>query len=535
MKNIKLQNGLMPVCATLSLCSCTTAQQAPTDKPNVLIIQTDEHSFKTLGCYRELMAQAQAFPWGDGIEVTTPNIDRLAHEGAICTNYYASSPVSTPSRASFQTGLYPVVAGAPINGMTMDPSCRTFAQVLRDEGYQTNYIGKWHLAGVPYLGSLYMAPGYDFGYMDRKYQFEGGHSKWYTELENPYGIKASYAVPKVQNPDMYSTDYLTNRCLELLERDKDKSFCLMLSIPDPHSPDISREPYTTQYKELDAQAPTTMATYGSPQRAGWAVGGKNESGEFSQHSVREYFGMVKCIDDNVGRILDYLDDNGLTENTIVVFTSDHGDMLFEHHRINKDLPLESSAKIPFVVRYPKKIKAGKVIESAYTNVDFAPTLLGLLGYPQIEGVHGINDAEALTSDNLKVTSERIVYMTDSPFNEWTAATDGRYKLVLSCRDTPWLIDRVADPDELKNFYSDPAYKEIAEKLQTELVRQMQLYKDPAIALKRPFLYSSDQEVTFKNVYEGLNDKQIKECENDILNNAIRDIHQNCYNRGRADV
>ncbi len=521
----------MPVCATLTLCSCTSSQLSVVDRPNVLIIQTDEHNFRTLGCYRQLMAEAQAYPWGKGIEVSTPNIDRLANEGAICTNYYASSPVSTPSRASFQTGLYPVVAGAPINGMAMDPSCRTFAQVLQEEGYQTNFIGKWHLAGVPFLGSLYMAPGYDFGYADRTYQFEGGHSKWYTELHDPYGIKASYKTPEVQDPNMYSTDYLTNRCLELLERDKDKPFCMVLSIPDPHSPDISREPYTTMYSDLEAQAPATMSTYGSAERAGWAIGGKNEAGEFSQKSVREYFGMVKCIDDNVGRILDFLDENGLAENTIVVFTSDHGDMLFEHHRINKDLPLESSAKIPFLIRYPSKIMAGKVVESAYTNVDFVPTILGLLEAPQIEGVHGINDAQALTSDEAKVSSDRIVYMTDSPFSEWTAATDGRYKLVLSCRDTPWLIDRQVDPDELHNFYSDPAYSQIAEKLQQELVRQMELYKEPALALKRPFLYSADQEVTFKNVYEGLTDQEIKACEEDILNNAIKAIHQDCYNRG----
>lgn len=463
--------------------------------------------------------------------MSTPNIDRLAKEGAICTNYYASSPVSTPSRASFQTGLYPVVAGAPINGMAMDPSCRTFAQVLRDEGYQTNFVGKWHLAGVPSVGSLYMAPGYDFGYEDRRYQFEAGHSKWYTELEEPFGIRASYATPKVQDPDMYSTDYLANRCLEILERDKDKPFCMVLSIPDPHSPDISREPYTTMYSDLAAEAPATMSTYGSAERAGWAIGGKNESGEFSQHSVREYFGMVKCIDDNVGRILDFLDANSLTENTIVIFTSDHGDMLFEHHRINKDLPLESSAKIPFLVRYPKRVKAGKVIESAYTNVDFVPTLLALMEAPQIEGVHGIDDAQALLSDEMKVTSDRIVYMTDSPFSEWTAATDGRYKLVLSCRDTPWLIDREVDPDELVNFYSDPTYSEVAERLQQELVRQMELYREPALALKRPFLYSADQKVTFKNVYEGLTDQEIKVREEAILNGAIRDIHRECYNRG----
>jgi arylsulfatase A-like enzyme len=101
-----------------------------------------------LGCYRSLLSEEQAYVWGKGIEVKTPNIDRVAKEGAICLDYYASSPVCTPSRASFQTGLYPIAAGAPINGMPMDPNLTTFAEVLRQEGYQTSYVGKWHLAAT---------------------------------------------------------------------------------------------------------------------------------------------------------------------------------------------------------------------------------------------------------------------------------------------------------------------------------------------------------------------------------------------------
>lgn len=181
------------------------------------------------------------------------------------------------------------------------------------------------------------------------------------------------------------------------------------------------------YRDMPVNAPATMDPAQEAHRPGWGVDGKNESGDFDPASVREYFGMVKCIDDNIGRILRFLDDNNLTENTIVVFTSDHGDLLFEHHRVNKDLPYETSARIPFIIRYPKKIIPGKVITGSYTTADFAPAILGLMNAAQIPGVHGINDASIFTGKAKKADSDRIIYMTDSPFNEWTAATDGHYK------------------------------------------------------------------------------------------------------------
>ncbi len=514
--------------ATSILTSCT---QATAEKqPNLLIIQTDEQSFRTLGCYRDLIPEEQAYIWGKEAKVETPNIDRIASEGMICTNYYASSPVSTPSRASFQTGLYPVATGAPINGMTMDANLTTFAEQLRLEGYQTGLVGKWHLAGTPHLDKLYISPGYDFGYMDRNYVFETNHSKWYKIVGKPNEIVASNKTPDVVDPEMYSTDFLTNRFIEMLDREKDKPFCAMLSLPDPHSPNISREPYTAQFANMKIEKPKTMEDEAVAARPGWAVGGKNEAQAFNPKQVREYFAMVKCIDDNVGRILDYLDTNGLRENTIVVFTSDHGDMMYEHHKMDKGNPYEAAAKIPFVIRYPEKIKAGKINHTTYTTCDFAPTILGLMGANQIEGVHGINDGDTYLSDELIIESDRIVYLTDCPFNTWTAAIDGRYKLVLSCRDTPWLFDLKEDPNEMINKYSDPQYKDIAKKLQAELLRQMEQYAEPAIDLGIKYLLSADQEVEYVSPYEGKTLKEIVKMEKKVLDEAIYNMHKKCINK-----
>ncbi len=501
-------------------------------KPNLLIIQTDEQSFRTLGCYRNLIPEDQAYIWGKDAKVETPNIDRLAKEGMICTNYYASSPVSTPSRASFQTGLYPVATGAPINGMSMDANLTTFAEKLRQDGYQTDFVGKWHLAGTPHVDKLYISPGYDFGYMDRSYVFETNHSKWYKIVGKPNEIVASNKPPKVVDPAMYSTDFLTNRCLEMLDRDVKKGtpFCMVLSIPDPHSPNISREPYTAQFADMKIDKPQTMSPELVATRPGWAVGGKNEAQQFNPKQVREYFAMVQCIDDNVGRVLDYLDKNNLTENTIVVFTSDHGDMMYEHHKMDKGNPYEAACKIPFLIRYPNNIKGGKINRTSYTTCDFAPTILGLMGAEQLDGVHGIDDSATYLNDEDEVKSDRIIYMTDSPFNSWTAAVDGRYKLVLSCRDTPWLFDLEKDPSELVNRYSDPAYKEIANKLQSELLRQMEEYHEPALDLGIKYLLSSDDTNDYLSPYDGKTLKEIIKLEKVTLDKAIYDMHNKCINK-----
>ena len=191
--------------------------------------------------------------------------------------------------------------------------------------------------------------------------------------------------------------------------------------------------------------------------------------------------MVKCIDDNVGRILADLEAGGLDQNTIVVFTADHGDLMGEHRRHNKGMPYEGSAKIPFVIRWPEKIAVGKVVNTAYTTVDFGPTILGIMGIEEeIPNAHGLNDSAAFLSSEKVVDDDRIVYMTSSASNTVTAISQ-RYKLVLSQVDDPWLYDLHKDPDELVNVYTDPEYKEIAENFKTELIAQMERYNEPALS------------------------------------------------------
>jgi len=452
-------------------------------KPNLLIIQTDEHNLRTIGAYRATMSKEQGHIWGENNIVETPHIDMLAKDGALFTNWYATSPVCTPSRASLVTGLYPVATGSPVNNMPMKDEMLTFAQILKENGYATSYVGKWHLDGDNKPG---FEPERKFGFSDNRYMFNRGHWKILGEnKEGPFvdQKKTKYGGGEWSqnraNKENFTTDFLVDRTLEILKRDKDKPFCLMLSIPDPHGPDQVRAPYNTKYADLKFETPKT-ANAKPNQVPGWLnLKGKNSINPKSfQKNMVNYFGMVKNIDDNIGRILTFLKENNIEENTIVVFTSDHGDLYGEHGKLNKGLPYEMSARVAFLLRYPDGVKSGKTIQKAFTMADFTPTILGLMDVNHSSyNFHGIDASSDLTNQKMKIKGERIVYITHAN-KKWVAAVDNQYKLVLSPQDKPWLFDLEKDPNELVNFYNDPAYKKIAERLEKELYAQMKKYKEP---------------------------------------------------------
>lgn len=456
--------------------------EAQNKTPNLLIIHTDEHNLRTLGAYRETLSKEQAEMWGEGIVVETPNIDRIAHEGVLCKNWYATSPVCTPSRASMMTGLYPIATNAYINDRPLGKEVITFGEILKANGYATSYVGKWHLDGEDKPG---FAPQNNFGFSHNRYMINRGH--WKILKEDKDGVIIDQKLAKWgggvfnqerANDKNFTTDFLVTRALNILQEDKNKPFCLMLSIPDPHGPDQVRAPYNTMYTHFKFEEPRTMHTPEGLKDPLWVKKGKkNTAKSIKQHNMAQYYGMVKCIDDNVGRLLDFLDQNNLTQNTIVVFTSDHGDLLGEHGKINKGLPYETSARVAFMMRYPKKIKPGKYIEKAYTMADFTPTILGLMGIKTSKEFHGMNAAKDFKSSKKQLINDRTVYLTNAN-KRWVATVNNQHKLVMSPLDKPWLFDLKNDPDELVNFYNNPNYSAIAKSLKKELYVQMKQYNEP---------------------------------------------------------
>lgn len=465
-----------------------------TSQPNLVFIVTDEHNFRTLGCYRDLLPKEQAEMWGPGNVVETPHIDALARSGTLFNRMYASAPVCTPARSSMFTGFYGHQLGMPNNstkagdGKYLRANVTTIAEVLRDAGYMTGYAGKLHLAekeaeekAMFWQPHPVGVPGYDYGFTDNKYMYNGGHHKFngidesgvpYRAAKSPEQTGVDAAGQPVYRDDRsgnvkYTTDWLADRAVEFIGKHKDEPFYYVCSIPDPHTPDIAREPYLSMYKDMKFERPRT---YDVPRPEGtpkWQM--PDGKAEKMLESIPHYFGMCKCIDDNVGRIVQKLEDEGVLENTIIVFCADHGDLYGEHARMNKGTIHETSARVPFVIAHGRDLKnpvvpRGKVVNEAANTTDWMPTFLRLMNVPcpNVPGrdLTPLLGSKAPASWN-NVTFSRLGFI---------AAIDSRYKLHLAGKAKPWLLDIEDDPDELKNYIDDPAHQDVVKRLAKELKR-----------------------------------------------------------------
>ncbi|MEM1295153.1 MAG: sulfatase [Verrucomicrobiota bacterium] len=452
--------------ATASAAAPVLAQGA--SKPNLLIIHCDELNFRTLGCYRETLAPEQAFMWGTESVVETPHIDSIAKEGVLCTKFYAATPVCSPSRSSFISGRYPQNTPVTTNSIPLDDEIVSFAETLGNAGYATGYAGKWHLDGT---GKPQWAPERKFGFEDNRYMFNRGHWKQFEETEDGPRVKArdakgnpTYSV-KGADRESFATDFLTDRTIEFIDDNQAESFCYMLSIPDPHGPDTVRAPYDAMFDDDVVEKPRTYdkEEEGVPS---WAAPQK------CNYNMANYRGMMKCIDDCVGRLLDALRERNLLDQTIVVFTADHGDMRGEHHRQNKGIPLEASAKVPFVARFPEKIAGGTRVDEVINTVDFLPTMLAMMGVATAGKEEGRDASPLLTSAAKgEVPWKNVTFMrgTGRPGSSegWISAVTPRHKLILSSKDKPWLLDLETDPDELINYIDDQP--EVAKALAQDLL------------------------------------------------------------------
>ena len=445
-------------------------------RPNLLIIHTDEHNFRTLGCYRKLMPKDRAEMWGPTV-CQTPHIDWLADNGAVATRFYATTPVCSPSRAAFVSGRYPQNTPVVTNGIPMADGTITFAEILRKSGYATGYAGKWHIDGG---GKPQWGPKRQFGFADNRYMFNRGHWKKLEDTPNGPRVKGgnNYSVAGA-DAKSFTTDFLADKTVNFITTHKGEPFCYMVSIPDPHGPNSVRPPYDTMYAGKPLTAPATMSkpAVGLPS---WGT----KQGKFSAKQMEQYYGMVKCIDDNVGKILTAVRKAGLIDKTIILFTSDHGDLCGEHGRHNKGVPYEGSAKVPFVLYYPGKVKAGAVVNQALGCVDFLPTILGMMGVKTAGAEQGRNAAALFTGAAPADWNDVAIFRSTGQAAGWLAAATARHKLVVSSNSEPWLFDMEKDPHELKNFFTNAACRETVRSLSRQLLAYCKTYTDPRIESPR---------------------------------------------------
>ncbi len=450
------------------------ATESGVSRPNIIIIHCDEHNFRTLGCYRDTLSDEQAFMWGRESVCETPHIDSLAREGMLWTKCYPATPVCSPSRSSFLSGMFPQNTPVTNNNIHLSDDVVTFAQCLSEAGYHTGYAGKWHLDGY---GKPQWEPERKFGFQDNRFMFNRGHWKQFEDTPDGPRVKArdrkgepSYSVAGADETS-FATDWLMTKAIEYVDEHAGAPFCYMLSIPDPHGPDTVRAPYDTMYDDSVVVKPRTydkaahqIPAWGKPQRK-------------CPYRMASYHGMVKCIDDNVGRLIRHLREKGLYDRTMVIFTADHGDLRGEHGRQNKGVPFEGSAKVPFIIRFPGVIPGVTIVDHAFNTADFSPTLLSLAGVKNSGKEEGRDLSSVMQGGGLRAGEPDVTFFrstsSEKGSGSWVGAVTPRFKLVLSPIEETWLFDLKEEPDELVNHLANPEHRDAV----VEMARQLRAYAE----------------------------------------------------------
>jgi len=471
------------------------------DRPNILFIFTDDHASHALSCYGSKINK-------------TPNLDRIAKEGMLFQNCFCTNSICAPSRAVILTGKHSHLNGVLDNRLRFDGSQQTFPKILRKTGYQTVMIGKWHLKSRP--------TGFDY------YEVLRGQGPYYNPpmIRNGKGVKHTG----------YTTDIITDIALDWLKtkRDTSKPFMMMYQHKAPHrnwqpgpkhltmyddvkipEPDNLFDDYSgrgTAARQQDMTIAKTMTARDlkltpprnltKEQLKKWnaAYGPKNEAFRKAnlkgkdlvrwkyQRYIKDYLRCIASVDDNVGRVLDYLDKSGLAKNTVVVYSSDQGFYLGDHGWFDKRFMYEESYRMPFVVRWPGTVKPGTVNTDLVSNLDFAETFLDIAGAKipgDMQGRSLVPLLEGETPDDWRTglyyhyyeffPNRRAAHMV----RRHNGVRTKRYKLIHFYNLGEWeLYDLEKDPREMKSVYNDPAYAEVVKRLKGELDRLQKKYKVP---------------------------------------------------------
>jgi len=458
--------------ASLTLPELTNGMSGPAQQnrkyPNLLIIHTDQLSCWALSVYAKQLTRTPNY---GKVLVKTPHIDSLAEEGAILQNFFTNSAVCTPSRGCLITGRYPHAQGAYKNNIEMNRDEVTIAHILQSNGYETGYAGKWHLDGPPKPG--WVRPERSMGFADCRFMFNRGH--WKKIVEQPEGNPEVSPYKVIGDENTFTTDWLTDKTIEFITKPRRKPFFYMVSIPDPHGPFTVREPYMSMYRPEDMTVPNNFKE-SSPKK------GRKITAEQMRKSKAHYCGLVKCIDDNVGRILYALKDKRILDDTIIVFTTDHGEYMGEHGLYGKNQWYRTAYQIPFIVRWPKKIQPGTVINQFVTNVDVQQTLLGIMGIKPCGREQGRDASGLLRGEKIEWTDEAMIHHSSLAS---AAIFTPEYELVLKADGNHMLFERLNDPDQMENLNNNPDYKQVMKNLAERILRHNIEVNAPAASWLKP--------------------------------------------------
>jgi arylsulfatase A-like enzyme len=430
-----------------------------TNRPNILFVFTDQQRSTALGCA--------------GVEpVRTPNLDRFAAEGTRFTNAVANTPSCAPSRATLLTGLHTMTHKLVNNDMALREDVPTaFARELKTAGYHTGYIGKWHLGGEN--RAEFIPPGpRRLGFDD----FWAGAECTHSYMDAFYHLNDD---PKPRFHEGYEPDGQTAMaCEHIAEWAKaEEPFCMFLAWGPPHDPYLEMpDEYLAEYdpNEIDLSPTATDA----PPNPLYGPGG----GSISREEIAGYYAHMTALDRCFGQLMEKLDALGLRENTLVVFTSDHGDMLWNHGHLRKGQPYRESVGIPLITRWPGHIPAGRTTGAPVSIIDLPPTLLALVGVEIPEAMEGADLSAYFLGDESKAPQaayiNTLVCPAKFPFKAWRGVVTATHTYARDS-DGPWvLFDDLADPLQQHNLIDDPASAETQTELESLTQRFLESTDDP---------------------------------------------------------
>jgi len=428
-------------------------------RPNFLFFFVDQLRSHALSCYGETNIQ-------------TPNIDRLASEGVLFSNAIATCPVCTPSRGMFVTGRYATHSGVVVNFVNINPRAGSIADLFAHAGYRTGFIGKWHLNSGYHTDSGKHFAGLPEAQQrrarDRVHDLIQNHHE--TEFVPPgpqrmgfeywaaYNFHMNFAnawyfrdSPEPLPMPRYETDHETDLAIEFMKQH--------ISSPDPFFLAVAPHPPHPPWSE--AQSPPGFLEKVKPH-LDWRP---NVPKEFDVRGgdPRAYFAMTSNIDDNIGRIMRFLDESGLAANTVVVFTSDHGEMLFSHNRTAKMAPYEESVSVPLIVRWAGHTPSRSRSDILYTWMDHMPTLLSLAGIEVLTEIDGIDLSPAILGRPACERDAALIanYVSDynyfdsgTHFPEWRGVRTKTHTYVKWLDGKEELYDNLSDPYQMTNLAED---------------------------------------------------------------------------------
>lgn len=434
------------------------AKKRASGKPNLVFVFADQW-------------RAQATGYAGNPDVRTPNLDKLASESINFSHAVSGCPVCSPYRASLMTGQYWLTHGIFYNDKPLNPDATTIGKVYRRAGYETGYIGKWHLNGHDRNTSLQEGRN-AFISRERRQGFDFWRA---GECCHNYNRSFFYADARAkQYWDGYDAIAQTREAQRYIRQHANKSaFALFMSWGPPHAP------YHTapdKYRRMFAAPDKIVLRPNVPESLR----------EKARKDLTGYYAHIAALDDCIGDLLTTLRKCGLEENTIFVFTSDHGDMLYCHGQTKKQKPWDESIRVPFLLRYPAVHgRQGRRIDMPINTPDIMPTLLGLSGIAVPESVQGQDFSNVIETAQLPGNDAALI-MCPVPFHQWNYQRGGReYRGVRTRRYTyvrdlngPWLLyDNQTDTYQLNNLCNQPKYAQIQRKLDKVLSRRLKETND----------------------------------------------------------